>query len=171
MHPYSKNYERRKLENKFISTNWKKMKQLFFSSIYIWFHFHKVENISPMTFFFQSGKNWNDFLYMFIFLFLFTGTGKYSTYWKWFILLPKILERQMQNVFIYFHEVEKQTSFPYFYTHLILFLKMENIVPTHFLHKIQISWLSFLISILYIILKRWVWVVELRRKKVIIYET
>ena len=144
----------------------------FFLVPYIFdFIFTKWKIFHQWLLFARSGKNWNDFLYMFIFLFLFTGTGKYSTYWKWFILLPKILERQMQNVFIYFHEVEKQTSFPYFYTHLILFLKMENIVPTHFLHKIQISWLSFLIYILYIILKRWVWVVELRRKKVIIYET
>ena len=144
----------------------------FFLVPYIFdFIFTKWKIFHQWLLFARSGKNWNDFLYMFILLFLFTGTEKYSTYWKWFILLLKILERQMQNAFIYFREVEKQTSFPYFYTHLILFLKMENIVPIHFLHKIQKSWLSFLIYILYIILKRWVWVVELRRKKVIIYET
>ena len=144
----------------------------FFLVPYIFdFIFTKWKIFHQWLLFARSGKNWNDFLYMFILLFLFTGTEKYSTYWKWFILLLKILQRQMQNAFIYFREVEKQTSFPYFYTHLILFLKMENIVPTHFLHKIQISWLSFLIYISYIILKRWVWVVELRRKKVIIYET
>ena len=105
----------------------------FFLVPYIFdFIFTKWKIFHQWLLFARSGKNWNDFLYMFIFLFLFTGTGKYSTYWKWFILLPKILERQMQNAFIYFREVEKQTSFPYFYTHLILFPKMENIVPIHF---------------------------------------
>ena len=105
----------------------------FFLVPYIFdFIFTKWKIFHQWLLFARSGKNWNDFLYMFIFLFLFTGTEKYSTYWKWFILLPKILERQMQNAFIYFREVEKQTSFPYFYTHLILFPKMENIVPIHF---------------------------------------
>ena len=105
----------------------------FFLVPYIFdFIFTKWKIFHQWLLFARSGKNWNDFLYMFILLFLFTGTEKYSTYWKWFILLLKILERQMQNAFIYFREVEKQTSFPYFYTHLILFPKMENIVPIHF---------------------------------------
>ena len=105
----------------------------FFLVPYIFdFIFTKWKIFHQWLLFARSGKNWNDFLYVFIFLFLFTGTEKYSTYWKWFILLPKILERQMQNAFIYFREVEKQTSFLYFYTHLILFPKMENIVPIHF---------------------------------------
>ena len=105
----------------------------FFLVPYIFdFIFTKWKIFHQWLLFARSGKNWNDFLYMFILLFLFTGTEKYSTYWKWFILLLKILQRQMQNAFIYFREVEKQTSFPYFYTHLILFPKMENIVPIHF---------------------------------------
>ena len=84
MHPYSKNYERRKLENKFISTNWKKMKQLFFSSIYIWFHFHKVENISPMTFFFSKWKKLKWFsLYVYIFVSIYRN-------WKIFYVLEMI---------------------------------------------------------------------------------
>ena len=93
----------------FISTNWK----IFYQCL-----------LFP-----QSRKNESDFLYTFIFLFLFTETGKFPTNWRklqWFILLLKGKKYQrdkLQNVFIYFHEVEKWTSFPYFYTHLILFPK------------------------------------------------
>ena len=61
----------------------------FFSSLYIWFHFHNKENISPTSFNSTKWKNWIDFFYTLTFLFIFPGTGKYFT-----------------NPF-YFHEMEK----------------------------------------------------------------
>ena len=68
------------------------------------------------------------------------------------MLLPKSKKYQrnkLLNVLIYFHEVEK-CSFPYFYTHLILFPKMENIVAIHFFARNTKNYLYIFIIIMYI---------------------
>ena len=144
----------------------------FFSSIYIWIHFHKVENISPMTFICTKWKKLKWFsLYVYIFVSIYRNWKIFYVLEMIYITSKNIRETNAKCIYLFPRSRKTNQFSVLLYTHLILFLKMENIVPIHFLHKIQKSWLSFLIYILYIILKRWVWVVELRRKKVIIYET
>ena len=90
----------------------------FFSSLYIWFHFHNKENISPTSFNSTKWKNWIDFFYTFTFFLYFQELENVSPIhftsmkWKklkWFAILPngKKISNRETGKYVYLHKVEK----------------------------------------------------------------
>ena len=114
----------------------KKWKNFFFSSLYIWFNFHEVENISLMFFISTKRKKTKVIFFKSLYFCFYLQelgniprTGKSFNDSYYFYKVKNIWET---NCKMHFNEVEEKTSFPYFYTHLILFPKVKNIVPIHF---------------------------------------